>query len=49
MRILESAEPLYVFNPEGSKITVAAWGHNDKYIVCGHEDGSISLMDWKVN
>ncbi|KAG0308938.1 translation initiation factor eIF3 subunit [Dissophora globulifera] len=40
-----SSEPLAVFHPEGSKITVAAWGPLDKYIVVGRENGSVALMD----
>ena len=33
---------------EESKATVAAWGFLDKYIIAGHEDGSVSQYDAKV-
>ena len=33
---------------EESKPTVAAWSFLDKYIVAGHEDGSVSQYDAKV-
>jgi translation initiation factor 3 subunit I len=48
MSNLESDEPIIVINPEGSKVMVAAWGYLNKYIITGHEDGSISQYDWKV-
>lgn len=33
---------------EESKATVAAWSFLDKYIIAGHEDGSVSQYDAKV-
>ena len=33
---------------EESKATVAAWSFLDKYIIAGHEDGSVSQYDGKV-
>lgn len=33
---------------EESKATVAGWSYLDKYIIAGHEDGSISQYDAKV-
>lgn len=33
---------------ERSKPTVAAWSYLDKYIIAGHEDGSVSQFDTKV-
>ncbi|RUP46951.1 putative translation initiation factor 3 and TGF-beta interacting protein, partial [Jimgerdemannia flammicorona] len=43
----ESDEPFVVIYPEGSKATVAGWSYLNKYIIMGHEDGSISQWDWK--
>ncbi|KAI9226917.1 MAG: WD40-repeat-containing domain protein [Piptocephalis tieghemiana] len=34
--------------PEGSKATVAGWTYLNKHIVTGHEDGTVSLYDWKT-
>ncbi|KAJ1652668.1 translation initiation factor eIF3 subunit [Dispira simplex] len=42
----QSDEPLNVIKPEPSKATVAGWGYLNKYIVAGHEDGSMCLYDW---
>ena len=33
---------------EESKATVAAWSYLSKYIIAGHEDGSVSQYDAKV-
>ncbi|KAJ1948140.1 translation initiation factor eIF3 subunit, partial [Linderina macrospora] len=44
---VQSNEPVVLLRPSPSKATVAAWSHLDKYIVAGHEDGSITLFDWK--
>lgn len=33
---------------EESKATVAAWSFLDKYIIAGHEDGSVTQYDAKV-
>ncbi|RUS30966.1 WD40-repeat-containing domain protein [Jimgerdemannia flammicorona] len=43
----QSDEPFVVIYPEGSKATVAGWSYLNKYIIMGHEDGSISQWDWK--
>ena len=43
----QSSTPELVITPSGSKATVAAWSYLDKYIVAGHEDGSVSLFDPK--
>lgn len=43
-----SSEPLEVIHPQGPKITVAAWGALDKYIVAGRENGSVALIDPQV-
>ncbi|KAJ1966511.1 translation initiation factor eIF3 subunit [Dipsacomyces acuminosporus] len=43
----QSNEPIVILRPSPSKATVAAWGYLDKYIVAGHEDGSLTLYDWK--
>lgn len=34
---------------ERSKATVAAWSYLDKYIIAGHEDGTVSQYDAKVS
>jgi translation initiation factor 3 subunit I len=34
---------------ERSKATVAAWSYLDKYIIAGHEDGTISQHDAKAS
>ncbi|KAJ2782726.1 translation initiation factor eIF3 subunit [Coemansia javaensis] len=44
---VQSSEPVAVIRPSPSKATVAAWSYLDKYIVAGHEDGSLALYDWK--
>lgn len=33
---------------EDSKATVAGWSYLSKYIIAGHEDGSVSQYDAKV-
>ncbi|CAO3627850.1 unnamed protein product [Mucor hiemalis] len=38
-----------ITNNGGSKAVVAGWTSLDKYIITGHEDGSISQWDWKSN
>ena len=32
----------------GSKATVAGWSFHSKYIIAGHEDGTVSQYDAKV-
>lgn len=34
---------------ERSKATVAAWSYLSKYIIAGHEDGTVSQYDAKVS
>ena len=41
----EPLEPSLVITPYGSKATVAAWSALDRFIVSGHEDGSVCLWD----
>lgn len=43
----QSNEPLLVINtrPDATKITVAGWSQNAKYIIGGHDDGHISKYD----
>ncbi|KAJ1997070.1 translation initiation factor eIF3 subunit [Coemansia thaxteri] len=44
----QSNEPVVILRSStGSKPTVAAWGYLDRHIVAGHEDGSLSLYDWR--
>ena len=33
---------------EDSKATVAGWSYLDRYIIAGHEDGTVSQYDAKV-
>jgi translation initiation factor 3 subunit I len=44
----QATEPLIVIEPEDSKPTVAAWGYLNRYIISGHEDGSVRQYDWKT-
>ncbi|KIO29603.1 hypothetical protein M407DRAFT_167483 [Tulasnella calospora MUT 4182] len=41
----QSAQPLYEFNPVGSKVTVIAFAKDPTTIVTGHESGKLSLWD----
>ncbi|PVU89447.1 hypothetical protein BB559_005094 [Furculomyces boomerangus] len=43
----QSDTPVVVIRPKDSKATVAAWSYFDKYIVAGHEDGSVTLYNWR--
>ncbi|KAJ1821741.1 translation initiation factor eIF3 subunit [Coemansia sp. RSA 2671] len=43
----QSDEPIVILRASGAKPTVAAWSYLDKFIVSGHEDGSLSLYDWR--
>ncbi|KAH6912820.1 eukaryotic translation initiation factor 3 [Coprinopsis sp. MPI-PUGE-AT-0042] len=43
----QSAEPLYHFNPIGSKAVVCAFTLTHNVIVTGHESGKVSLFDAK--
>ncbi|KAJ1975790.1 translation initiation factor eIF3 subunit [Dimargaris xerosporica] len=44
----QSDEPISVIEPQDSKVSVAGWGYLNKYIVAGHEDGTVSLFDWNT-
>lgn len=43
----ESAEPLHMFYPVGSKATVCAFTYTPDIIVTGHKSGKVSLFDVK--
>lgn len=45
--ILESATPVFHFNPVGSKATVVAFGVDPTLILTGHESGKVALWDAK--
>jgi translation initiation factor 3 subunit I len=40
--------PLFTITFRGSKATVAAWSYLNKFIITGHEDGSVSQYDGKT-
>jgi translation initiation factor 3 subunit I len=44
----QAEEPSLKITCEESKATVAGWSYLSKYIIAGHEDGSISQYDPKV-
>jgi len=44
----QSDEKVLVITCEDSKPTVAGWSYLSKYIIAGHEDGSVSQYDAKV-
>lgn len=44
----QSSERSLVITPDESKATVAGWSYLSKYIIAGHEDGSVSQFDAKV-
>jgi translation initiation factor 3 subunit I len=47
---VQSNEPVVqIVNDGSSKAVVAGWSPLDKYIIAGHEDGSISQWNWKNN
>lgn len=43
----QDKQPEKVITPTGAKATVAAWSYLDRYIVTGHEDGTVALFDPK--
>ncbi len=43
----ESKEPLYMFNPIGSKATVCAFTLTPNVIITGHESGKVALFNVK--
>ena len=45
----QSDERSLVITCDESKATVAGWSYLSKYIIAGHEDGSISQYDAKVS
>ncbi|KAI8341995.1 WD40-repeat-containing domain protein [Chlamydoabsidia padenii] len=47
----QANEPLVqLVNQQGnSKAVVAGWSYLNKYIISGHEDGSLCQWDWKAN
>ena len=44
----QSDERALTITCEESKATVAAWSYLSKYIIAGHEDGTVSQYDAKV-
>jgi translation initiation factor 3 subunit I len=44
----QADEPLYTITFRESKATVAAWGYLNKFLITGHEDGSVSQYDAKT-
>lgn len=47
--ILESNDPIATIPTQESKATVAGWSFIDKYIIVGHENGTVSQWIWKVS
>jgi len=45
---VEDSEPVSVMDVVGSRVTTASWGPLNRYIYCGHENGEVSIWDWKV-
>jgi hypothetical protein len=45
----QSDERALVITCEDSRATVAGWSYLSKYIIAGHEDGSVSQYDAKVS
>lgn len=45
---IQSDEPSLSITCAESKATVAGWSFLDKYIIAGHEDGTVSQFDAKV-
>jgi translation initiation factor 3 subunit I len=48
LRLAESKDPTYFFNPIGSKATVCAFSYTPGIIVTGHESGKVALFDVKT-
>lgn len=44
----QTDEPSLTITCDESKATVAGWSYLSKYIIAGHEDGSVSQYDAKV-
>lgn len=51
LHTLESKDPISILEIEKSKskISVATWSYESKYIVIGHENGSVSLYESNVS
>ena len=47
--VIEADEPLFRITMRKSKATVAVWSYLNKYIITGHEDGSVGQYDGKVS
>jgi translation initiation factor 3 subunit I len=45
----QSDEKKLIIECEESKATVAGWSYMSKYIIAGHEDGTVSQYDAKVH
>lgn len=43
----QNPEPITIMQPKDSKALVGGWGPLDKFIIAGHEDGTISQWDWE--
>jgi translation initiation factor 3 subunit I len=46
--VTESKEPLYMFNPIGSKATVCAFTLTPNVVISGHESGKVALFNVKT-
>lgn len=46
--VAESKEPLYMFNPIGSKATVCAFTLTPNVVITGHESGKVALFNVKT-
>jgi len=44
----QDSEPVAVMDIGDAKVTTAAWGPLNQYIYCGHENGELSIWDWKL-
>lgn len=45
----QASDPAMTITCDESKATVAGWSFLSKYIIAGHEDGSVSQYDGKVS
>ncbi|KAI5811649.1 WD40-repeat-containing domain protein [Peziza echinospora] len=43
----QASEPLYTITMREKKASVAAWSYLNKYVITGHEDGSVKQYDGK--
>ena len=44
----QASDPSLKITFQDSKATVAAWSYLNKFIICGHENGTVSQYDAKV-